>query len=67
LYQQAVDIVYQTKKASASYLQRRLRIGFTRAARLIDLMEENGVVGPAQGAKPREILNDQIYGDTINK
>jgi len=67
LYQQAVDIIRQTKKASASYLQRRLRIGFTRAARLIDLMEENGVVGPAQGAKPREILNDQISGDTINK
>ncbi len=67
LYQQAVEIVYQTKKASASYLQRRLRIGFTRAARLIDLMEENGVVGPAQGAKPREILNEQISSDTINK
>lgn len=67
LYRQAVDIVMQTKKASASYLQRRLRIGFTRAARLIDIMEENGVVGPAQGAKPREILNDQISGDIIDK
>lgn len=67
LYRQAVEIVMQTKKASASYLQRRLRIGFTRAARLIDLMEENGVVGPAQGAKPREILNEQITDDIINK
>jgi S-DNA-T family DNA segregation ATPase FtsK/SpoIIIE len=67
LYRQAVEIVMQTKKASASYLQRRLRIGFTRAARLIDIMEESGVVGPAQGAKPREILNDQVSSDIINK
>ena len=56
LYSQAVDIVIQNKKASSSYLQRRLRIGFTRAARLIDIMEENGIVGPAQGSKPRTIL-----------
>jgi S-DNA-T family DNA segregation ATPase FtsK/SpoIIIE len=43
-------------KASASYIQRRLKIGFNRAARLVDEMEHRGVVGPAQGSKPREVL-----------
>ena len=65
LYSQALDVVFQSKKASASYLQRRLRIGFTRAARLIDIMEDKGIVGPAQGSKPREILLDNIPSDII--
>lgn len=65
LYSQALDIVLQTQKASASYLQRRLRIGFTRAARLIDIMEEKGVVGQQQGSKPREILLDHMPSDII--
>lgn len=56
LYEQAKEIVIQAKKASASLLQRRLRIGYARAARLIDLLEERKIVGPAIGAKPREIL-----------
>jgi S-DNA-T family DNA segregation ATPase FtsK/SpoIIIE len=56
LYNEAVTVVVQAGKASASYLQRRLRIGYARAARLLDLMEARGVVGPADGAKPREIL-----------
>ena len=43
-------------KASTSYIQRKLKVGYSRAARLIDLLEERGVVGPADGAKPREIL-----------
>ena len=43
-------------KASASFLQRRLRIGYARAARLLDLLEERGIIGPGEGAKPREIL-----------
>ncbi|MEK9148135.1 MAG: DNA translocase FtsK, partial [Patescibacteria group bacterium] len=43
-------------KASASYLQRRLKIGYARAARLLDLLEERGIIGPGEGAKPREIL-----------
>ena len=43
-------------KASASYLQRRLRVGYARAARLLDLLEENGVIGPGDGAKAREVL-----------
>ncbi len=53
---QAQDIVIKAGKASASYLQRRLRIGYARAARLLDILEEQGVIGPGDGAKPREIL-----------
>ncbi|HYO87992.1 MAG TPA: DNA translocase FtsK, partial [Candidatus Limnocylindrales bacterium] len=57
LYEQAVETVRRLNKASVSLLQRRLRIGYTRAARMIDLMEERGVVGPAvEGAKPRDVL-----------
>lgn len=56
LYQEAVDIVRQTKKASASFLQRRLSIGYNRAARLIELMEEQGLVGPQESAgKSRDV------------
>lgn len=58
LYEQALQIVREHRKASASLLQRRLKVGYARAARLIDLLEENGVVGPAKGAKPREIYLD---------
>ena len=57
MYEQAVDLVRRLNKASVSLLQRRLRIGYTRAARMIDTMEERGVVGPAtEGSKPREVL-----------
>lgn len=56
LYTQAKELVIETGKASASLLQRRLRIGYARAARLLDMMEEAGIVGPGDGAKPREIL-----------
>ncbi len=55
LYSQAVEIVLQNKKASASFLQRRLEIGYARAARILDQMEERGIIGPSRGAKPREI------------
>ncbi len=61
LYHEAIRIVIKEKKASASYLQRRLRIGFNRAARMIDRMEEEGIVGPQQGSKPREILVDESF------
>ena len=57
LYNQALEIVVQAGKASASYLQRRLKIGYNRAARLVEEMEERGIVGPANGAKPREIIH----------
>ncbi len=57
LYDQAVEMVRRLNKASVSLLQRRLRIGYTRAARLIDMMEAEGIVGPAQeGSKPRDVL-----------
>ena len=57
LYEQALDVVIQSGKASASYIQRRLRIGYNRAARLVEEMEERGIVGPANGSKPREIIH----------
>ena len=56
LYEKALEIVMQQGKASASYIQRRLKIGYNRAARLVEIMEHRGVVGPAQGSKPRELL-----------
>lgn len=55
LFEEAVQIIIQTGQASTSNLQRRLKLGYTRAARIIDQMEAAGIVGPAQGAKPREI------------
>ncbi len=55
-YEDAVRVVLSTGQASASYLQRRLKLGYSRAARLIEIMEANGIVGPPQGSKPREIL-----------
>jgi S-DNA-T family DNA segregation ATPase FtsK/SpoIIIE len=58
LYRDAVKLVVQTGVASASNLQRRMRIGYARAARILDVMEHRGLVGPADGAKPREILVD---------
>lgn len=57
LYDKALDIVVQAGKASASYIQRRLKIGYNRAARLVEEMEERGIVGPANGSKPREIIH----------
>ncbi|WP_324670256.1 DNA translocase FtsK [Geochorda subterranea] len=56
LYDEAVKLVVEAGQASVSMLQRRFRIGYARAARLIDLMEQRGVVGPYQGSKPREVL-----------
>jgi S-DNA-T family DNA segregation ATPase FtsK/SpoIIIE len=56
LYEDAKQAVMEAGKASTSYLQRKLRIGYSRAARLIDLLEENGVIGPQDGSRPREIV-----------
>ena len=56
LYEQAKKIVIEARKASASFLQRRLRIGYARAARMMDILEERGVVGAGDGAKPRDVL-----------
>lgn len=58
LYEDAKQAVLEAGKASTSYLQRKLRVGYSRAARLIDILEERGVIGPANGAKQREILDD---------
>lgn len=56
LYEEAKQAVIEAGKASTSYLQRKLRVGYSRAARLIDILEERGVIGPQDGSKPREIL-----------
>lgn len=56
MYEEAKRVVLETRKASTSFLQRRLRLGYARAARMIDILEQNGVIGPGDGAKPREVL-----------
>jgi S-DNA-T family DNA segregation ATPase FtsK/SpoIIIE len=61
LYDDAARLVVAERQASASFLQRRMRIGFSRAARLIDLMERDGLLGPPQGSKPREVLVKPDY------
>ncbi|MCI0619526.1 DNA translocase FtsK [Candidatus Wolfebacteria bacterium] len=58
LYEDARAVVIEAGKASTSYLQRKLRVGYARAARLMDILEERGVIGPADGAKPRDVLVD---------
>lgn len=56
LYNQAVSIVRMENKATVSLLQRRLNVGYARAARIMELLEENGIVGPYAGSNPREVL-----------
>ena len=56
LYNEIVDFVIRAGKTSASLLQRKYRLGYNRAARMIDLLEERGIVGPPNGCKPREVL-----------
>ncbi|MDP8262866.1 MAG: DNA translocase FtsK [Candidatus Ancaeobacter aquaticus] len=68
IYDDAVEVVLSTKQASASVLQRKLRIGYARAARLIDMMEDCGIVGPPKGSKGRDILiksQDQFEDDDV--
>ena len=55
-YDQAVALVTETRQASISMIQRRLRVGYNRAARMIEMMEREGVVGQSDGSKPREVL-----------
>jgi len=67
LYEEAKKVVLEYKKASASLLQRRLKIGYARAARLLDMLEEKGVVGPADGAKPRDVyIGEEESGEYQN-
>jgi S-DNA-T family DNA segregation ATPase FtsK/SpoIIIE len=58
----AKDVIRESGKASASLLQRRLKIGYARAARILDLLEDQGIIGPADGAKPREVFLDRLNG-----
>lgn len=67
LYDQALTIVLQTKIASTTYLQRKLKIGYARAASLIDELEENGVIGPSEGSKPRRILSSSSGPDLFDE
>jgi S-DNA-T family DNA segregation ATPase FtsK/SpoIIIE len=64
LLPKAIQLVRQHERASASLLQRRLRIGYSKAAQLIEMLEQNGVVGPAEGGRSREVLNED--GDTAD-
>jgi S-DNA-T family DNA segregation ATPase FtsK/SpoIIIE len=66
LYDEAARIIVSSGQASISYLQRRLRIGFSRAARLVDMMEMEGLVSPAAGGKAREVLVDKNYFDEVD-
>lgn len=63
MYDEAKEVVVRAGKASASLLQRRLKVGYARAARLLDILEANGVVGPAEGAKPRDVYLDKLEVD----
>lgn len=68
LYEDAKRVVIEARKGSASLLQRRLRVGYARAARLLDILENKGVIGPGEGAKPREVYiapNDTDYADPL--
>jgi S-DNA-T family DNA segregation ATPase FtsK/SpoIIIE len=62
LFFDAVRVVQETGKASASLLQRQLKVGYARAARLLDIMEEKGLIGPVEGAKPRKVFIDRMAG-----
>jgi S-DNA-T family DNA segregation ATPase FtsK/SpoIIIE len=65
MFKDAVHVVIENRKASTSLLQRRLRIGYGRAARLVETMEEQGIVGPADGSRPREVLvhsAEEVFG-----
>jgi S-DNA-T family DNA segregation ATPase FtsK/SpoIIIE len=66
LFDEAARFVVQSGQASTSMLQRRFRIGFSRAGRLVDMMERDGIIGPADGSKPREILVAKDYYETVD-
>jgi S-DNA-T family DNA segregation ATPase FtsK/SpoIIIE len=66
LYQRAVELVQMNGQASTSFIQRRLRVGYNRAARMIEMMQEDGIVGAADGAKPRQVLVRKNMDGTMN-
>jgi S-DNA-T family DNA segregation ATPase FtsK/SpoIIIE len=65
-YQRAVELVQMNGQASTSFIQRRLRVGYNRAARMIEMMAEDGIIGPADGSKPREVLVRKNMDGTLN-
>jgi S-DNA-T family DNA segregation ATPase FtsK/SpoIIIE len=67
VYDQAVRLAVQMGQISVSHIQRRLKLGYARAARLVDMMEQNGIVGPADGAKPREVLVEPEFLERLNQ
>jgi S-DNA-T family DNA segregation ATPase FtsK/SpoIIIE len=66
-YDQAVRLAVQMGQISVSHIQRRLKLGYARAARLVDMMEQNGIVGPADGSKPREVLVEPEFLERLNQ
>jgi len=58
LYDKALEVVFASKSASTTYLQRKLKIGYARAASLMDELEENGIVGPQEGSRPRKVFKN---------
>jgi S-DNA-T family DNA segregation ATPase FtsK/SpoIIIE len=66
-YDQAVRLAVQMGQISVSHIQRRLKLGYARAARLVDMMEQNGIVGPADGSKPREVLVEPDFLERLNQ
>ncbi len=66
-YDQAVRLAIQMGQISVSHIQRRLKLGYARAARLVDMMEQNGIVGPADGSKPREVLVEPEFLERMNQ
>ncbi|MGH9750679.1 MAG: DNA translocase FtsK, partial [Candidatus Polarisedimenticolia bacterium] len=67
VYDQAVRLAVQMGQISVSHIQRRLKLGYARAARLVDMMEQNGIVGPADGSKPREVLVEPEFLERMNQ
>ena len=67
MLQSAKEVIFQAKKASASLLQRRLKVGYARAARILDILEEKGLISPGDGAKPREIYSDRFNQEENNE
>ena len=67
LYEEARMCVVEAGKGSTSYIQRKLKVGYARAARLMDMLEERGVIGPADGAKPREVLQGKMQHSVVDE